>query len=53
MSWQGMDGEEDMRQHAINAAEGANKAGMVTERHNLLLLPANPPLMLIEGSVVK
>lgn len=47
-----MDGEEDMRQHAINAGEGANEAGMVKDRHNLLL-PANSPLMLIEGSVVK
>lgn len=48
--------EEDIRQYAITAGEedGESEAGWVKERHGLLLLLlANSPLTLIEGSVVK
>lgn len=49
--------EEDIRQYAITAGEedGGSEAGRVKERngHLLLLLLANSPLTLIEGSVVK
>lgn len=48
--------EEDIRQYAITAGEedGGSEAGRVKERNgHLLLLLANSPLTLIEGSVVK